>query len=133
MLGPTLDRRLALGQPPERSRFLAARAVWLVSAHARSRLASDWRRLVDAAGIGDSAGTRAVRIRQTEMRVLEPEVRAVIEGLVGRGPVPARGVAMANTLLTDGAGPLYHGHGTSALRTALRMTAEELDAAAPLL
>jgi hypothetical protein len=73
-----------------------------------------------------------VRIRRTVIRRLEPEVRAVIDGLRARGPVPAQGVAMATTLISDGAGPLYRGQGTDDLWAALRRTAEHLDSATPL-
>ncbi len=132
LLGPGLDRRLALGQPPERSWLLAARAVRLVAPAFRSRLASAWQRLVDTARSEGPVTGGAVRIRRTVIQRLEPEVRAVIEGLRAPGPVPARGVAMANTLISDGAGPLYRGQGTDALWAALRSTAEHLDSAAPL-
>jgi hypothetical protein len=133
MLGASLDRRLALGQPPEGSRLLAARAVWLVSPGFRSRLASAWQRLINDVCTGELARSGAVRIRGAQIRILESEARAVIDGLIARGPVPARGVAMASALITDGAGPLYHGKGSSALSTALRATARYLDSGAPLL
>jgi hypothetical protein len=47
-------------------------------------------------------------------------------------PVPARGVAMANWLLTDGAGPLYSRLCGTDLSAALRRVIELLDPAAAL-
>ncbi len=42
-------------------------------------------------------------------------------------PIPARGVAMANVLLTDGAGPLYNPRCDTELRRVVEATNAQLD------
>ena len=62
----------------------------------------------------------------------EPVMRHMLVALVAPQPVPARGVAMATALLSDGAGPLYNVDSSSDLVTALRQTMQALDASASL-
>jgi hypothetical protein len=62
----------------------------------------------------------------------EPVVRQMLVALVAPWPVPARGVAMANALLSDGAGPLYNRESSSDLLTALGHATHELDPSASL-
>ena len=47
-------------------------------------------------------------------------------------PVAARGVAVVNRLLCDGAGPLYNRDSATDMRAVLRVATELLDPAAPL-
>jgi hypothetical protein len=60
------------------------------------------------------------------------QIRTMIFALSPSLPVPARGVAMANWLLTDGAGPLYNPRGDTDLSAALRRVTELLDPTAAL-
>jgi hypothetical protein len=131
LLASYLDRRLARGQPPEGSRLLAARAVRLVSPPFRFALASNWQRLL-AGGDDRARALATVPIRRAEIQALESELCRVVAGLIVPGPVPARGVAMASVLISDGAGPLYRGSGLGGLSRALRTTVEHLDPLSPL-
>lgn len=106
LVGTSLDLRLAAGAAPESSRWLAARAYFLVCPQSRVELARDWLAVLSPAR-GRTA--RASRIRPDPRRVLglEPEIRQVVERLRAPLPVGVRGVAAARCLLMDGTSPLY--------------------------
>jgi hypothetical protein len=50
----------------------------------------------------------------------------MLAALSASGPVPARGVAMARLLLSDGAGPLYNRHCAADLHEILREVTAQL-------
>jgi hypothetical protein len=121
-----LDHELAAGRPPEWSRLHAARAEHLVELPFREALADSWERILRSP---------AVRVRPLGTRVAaaEPSIRLLAGRLRAPLPVPARGVALANVLLTDGTGPLYSPLSAASLDDALTEAVTLLDPAAPLL
>jgi hypothetical protein len=120
-----LDRELAAGRPPEWSRLHAARAQQIVSLPFRETLASDWERLLRR--------SRAPLPRRDRVAAAAAAIRLLAERLRAPLPVPARGVALANVLLTDGLGPLYNRLSTDSLDEAVSRAAALLDPAAPLM
>lgn len=132
VLASRLDGQLASGLPPESSRLTAARAQRLVSLPVRSALARQWRELL-AQAAGPSVGRNpAVPICRDRIAAAAADLRAMLDALSTRLPVPARGVAAANRLLTDGAGPIYNRSSTTDLVDAVRQVVELLDPATSL-
>ncbi len=120
-----LDRELAAGTSPEASAILAARAAQLTSTGFRRDLAASLRRMLVAAGqpawpvptrqvpvqwprspYGAACPVR-VPLRASRVSRTAPLLAELAGRLLEPGPVPVRGVAMVNLLLTDGTGPLY--------------------------
>src|SRR5215472_6730188 len=127
-----LDACLAAGVPPESGRLIALRAAALVVPARRQRLASDWDRLVRVAH--ERPATRArVPLHSAGIVAAEDDIRELQRSLRANVPVPARGVALASTLLTDGTGPLYNRRSPVNLRVAVRDAIEHLDPATALL
>jgi hypothetical protein len=131
--GPTLDRRLAAGRSPESSRLIAARANRIVELECRVSLAGDWERILDIARRRPSSHAGALRVRRDMVAAAEPEIRQLIGCLREPLPVPARGVAMARVLLTDGTGPLFSRLSRITLRESVTRALSLLDPALPLL
>ncbi len=127
-----LDRQLASGLPPESNRLTAARAEKLVSLPMRSALARHWRDLLAQATRPPVARNPAVPICRDRIIAAAGEVRAMLDTLSTCLPVPARGVAAANRLLTDGTGPIYNTSSTTDLVGAVREVVELLDPATSL-
>jgi hypothetical protein len=63
----------------------------------------------------------------------ESSLRLLVDCLRAPLPVPARGVALANLLLTDGTGPLYSPLSTVDLADAVAEAGALLDPASPLM
>jgi len=123
-----LDLRLAAGRPPESDRLLAARAQHLVSAATRQALADDWEHLLHAVKHAPAPTLGRMALRRDQIVAAEPEVREIAACLRTPLPVAAVGVAAANVLLTDGAGPLHNPCAQKiALRDALRRAIAQLD------
>jgi hypothetical protein len=131
LFGGALDRQLAEGCPPETSRLLAARADQLVAIGARRALSEDWVRVVQLART-PSRRRSAVRPCRERLLAAEPVVRELLAALEVPLPVPARGVAMAGCLLTDGTGPLYNKDCALGLSAALHEVIAQLDPSVPL-
>lgn len=127
-----LDARLAAGVAPESGRLIALRAAALVVPARRQRLASDWDRLVRVAHERPATWAR-VPLRSAGIVAAEEDIGELQRSLRADVPVPARGVAMASTLLTDGAGPLYNRHSPVSVRAAVLETIQHLDPATALL
>jgi hypothetical protein len=125
--GFILDRRLATGHLPEDSRLLAARSVWLVSPSTRWSIAENWLDLLQAARRPAAPRDPRVSLCRDDIVRADRELRAMLDALVISLPVPVRGVAMANRLLCDGAGPLYNYRCPDDLQTTLREVARQLD------
>ena len=100
-----LDRALTDGADPAASRLIAARAAQLASASIRARIADGLERLAPSANrprsrariLPSGAATLGNRSELLELAGL----------LRGDRPLYARGVAMLEVILTDGAGPAY--------------------------
>jgi hypothetical protein len=129
--GASLDAMLAAGVPPESSRLLATRARDIVSLPRRQALARDWEHLLRVARNG-KPGQAARRLRASRIAAAGPAISELAERLGTPLPVGARGVAMANVLLTDAAGPVYNRHSRETLETALEAVIEQLDPARPV-
>jgi hypothetical protein len=131
VLGGSLDQRLALGQAPESSQLLAARAEYLVAIRRRRALCEDWTRLLEQAR-RTTPSRRAVRLCRERILAAEPLVGEMLRALLTPLPVPAQGVAMVGCLLSDGTGPLYNWNCPMDLSHAVRQAILQLDPAVPL-
>jgi hypothetical protein len=136
LLGASLDASLAAGQPPESSRLLAARARDIVSLRRRRSVAGSWEHVLRVARrarrAGSPAATRAVPVCADRVAAAEPVIRDLVNRLAAPLPVPARGVAMARVLLTNGTSPVYSRHAGVDLGDAVTAAAAQLDPALPL-
>jgi hypothetical protein len=129
---PCLDAELAAGVPPEISPRHEARARWLVAPRRRQVLADGWEHLlVTARGPTGGLSNRAP-IRRERIRRAEPEIREMISALRANGPIPARGIAIATKLLTNGCGPIYNNNAGDDIKDALALALAHLDPALPL-
>src|SRR5215472_1071526 len=127
-----LDRQLAAGASPESGRLIALRARALVVPARRQQLASDWDRLVRTAR-ERPATARRVPLRRDRIVAAEADIRDLQRALLASAPVPARGVAIASTLLSDGAGPVYNRSSCVDLRAAVQEAIRHLDPSTALL
>lgn len=108
LLGPSLDRELALGLPPWRGGPRAARARFIVSPAGRRQLIRGWSRLLDLAHRPPSARSARGPVCRRALAEAEHDVRTMLGVVTAQRPITARGAAMARALLTDGAGPLFN-------------------------
>ena len=127
-----LDSDLAAGRSPEISSRHAARARRLVSPRMRDALASNWEHLLSIAHAPTGGLSNRAPIRRERVHRAEPEIRELIAALRVTGPIPARGVAIATRLLTDGRGPVYNPEGSDDLTETVALALEQLDPATPL-
>ncbi len=127
-----LDHQLAAGRPPESGQLLAARALTLVCLGRRRALARNWERLLAAARRPPAPGPARKLLCRDRILVAEPDIHEMVARLRAPLPVGARGVAAAEVLLTDAAGPLYNRHNHAALPVLLRSAIAQLDPAASL-
>jgi len=130
--GTLLDRRLAAGASPESGRLIALRARALVVPAQRQRLASDWERLVRVACERPAVAAH-VPLRRERIAAAEADIRELQRSLRASAPVPARGVAMASSLLADGTGPLYYRDSRVDVRAAVQEAIQHLDPSTALL
>ncbi len=124
---PELDRQLAEGASPGASALLAIRGERLTSRRHRARVAAGLARAVrdaEATTHGFSAAVRTDRrevvAARTVLATLDRRLRAV-------EPVSAQGVAVLESLLSDGASPLYRPTEPGALGSLLRAAAAALE------
>jgi hypothetical protein len=108
MKSARLDRELAADSLPQSSRLHAARADHLVSPSFRRELADNWEQVLQIATSRTSSGRGRFVMHPDRIVAAEPQIRELTALLRAPQPVPARGVAAANLLLTDGTGPLYN-------------------------
>lgn len=127
-----LDAQLAADRPPEWSRLYTVRAGQLVSRPFRTELAANWNRVLEIA-TGEMLGTASGRrlLRREPIANAAPQIRELVNLLLGPEPVTARGVATAHLLLTDGTGPLYSRLSTTVLSDALAEAVALLQLSAP--
>jgi hypothetical protein len=125
----SLDQKLAAGEPADSDARTAVRARVLVEPRRRETLARHWEHLMDAAarpGRTDPRDPRPPLCRE-RIRKAEPELTRMVALLRSAQPVPARGVALARLLLTDGAGPTHNRRNRSDLAVAARDVIRYLD------
>jgi hypothetical protein len=134
VFGASLDESLAAGRPPESSPLLAARAQDIVSLRRRRSTARNWENLLRRAReAGSTWPHAALPVCADQIIAAEPAIRDLAGRLAVPLPVPARGVAMARALLTDGSGPVYNPRARTALAAALEAAIAQLDPSLPLL
>ena len=133
LFGASLDRQLAAGRAPESSARLAARARHIVALRHRRQLARTWGRLLRTAHRGPGTYHPAVPVCGDRIVAAGQEVRELVRLLTAPLPVPARGIAMATSLLTDAVGPVYNPRSQDSLANALQAAIAELDPALPLM
>jgi hypothetical protein len=129
---PRLDADLAAGQPPETSPRHAARARGLVAPRMRHALASNWEHLLVTAQSPPRGLTNRAPIRRERVHHAETDIRELITALRATGPIPARGVAIATRLLSDGRGPIYNRNAPDDLTAVVALALEHLDPTQPL-
>ncbi len=124
-----LDRDLAGGVSPDASATLALRAQILVRPSMRRALARRVEQLVVEATLGRTPCPTEARVPIRRDRILDAAdaLQVLIDHLLTRGPVPARGVAQVRVLLTDGAGPIYYPGDTDDLRACVLGAVEQLE------
>lgn len=127
-----LDADLASGVPPETSPLHAARASRLVTPRIRQASAANWEHLLLISREPRRGLSGRVPICRERVQHAEPEIRELITALRAPGPVPARGVAIATNLLTDGRGPIYNPKAAGELTSAVALAVQCLDPALPL-
>jgi hypothetical protein len=111
-----LTRALAEGADPTESHEFTLRAGQLTSARSRRSLARAMRRTLDEAHRPPLARSRAVIIRRGAVLGAEDAIRSMIDQLESAEPLRARGLAMAERILTNADGsPLYNRAGPGAL------------------
>jgi hypothetical protein len=115
--GHALDRALIAGSDPSASPQLAARAGLLTTRQRRNLVAGAIERLV--AATREPASWARITPRRASVRSQESELRELAGLLRSPSPVYARGIAMLDTLVRDGAGPAFYGE-PAALRAELR-------------
>ena len=108
LLGPSLDRELALGLPPWRGGPRAVRARYIVTQAGRRQLVRGWARLLDQAHRPPVARSTRGPLCRRRLVAAENDVRTMLGVIAAQRPITARGAAMARALLTDGTGPLYN-------------------------
>jgi hypothetical protein len=128
----TLDRELAAGCSADAVRIRALRADQLVTPAHRRRLGREWQGLVARAHSGPEVFSSRVPLRHTRVLAAEHDILALADALRSPLPVPARGVALAQLLLTDGSGPLYSAGNRADLGQAVRDATRHLDPFAEL-
>ncbi len=102
-----LDTELARGTSAEASARLALRAQQLVRMRTRRDLARGIQRILAQAGLPDAASRPPAPVCRDRVRAAAAEFAALADRLLSPAPLPARGVAQARLLLTDGGGPVY--------------------------
>jgi len=123
----SLDAQLAGGASPDDAWLRAVRAAALVAPTNRLALAGDWENLLERArGPQPVAGAR-VPLARARILAAEDEIGQLVAALRSRLPVPVRGAAMANLLITDGRGPVYNRRSTRNLGAAVREAVRFLD------
>jgi hypothetical protein len=122
-----LDHDLAAGASPDASVALALRAQSLVRISVRRDLARTAQRVVAAAHT--PAAGLPVRICRDRIQDCTDELGYLARRLLTDGPVSAKGVAQARTLLTDATSPIYHRASPDDLRVRVLAAADALSPA----
>jgi hypothetical protein len=125
---PDLDRRLAEGVNLAGDPLLTLRAERLVTPAARARVAAGLEGVVATAQKPRTPFSAAVPIRRGAVRGARRELMALAGDLRHLRSVRARGVAMAERLVTDPCSPLYIARSSDEVVSAVRAAAAWLPA-----
>jgi hypothetical protein len=123
-----LDEDLACGADPNSDPLRHERALELLEAETRRRIAANLRQALAEAEAPRRPFSVKAPIARAALRDSREDVEDVADRLASPAPVSPQGVAKARMLLTDGTGPLY-GEETTAtqLRWGLAATAEAIE------
>jgi len=122
-----LDGQLAAGVSPGTSALLTIRGERLISRRHRARVAAGFARAVRDAEATTRGFSAAVRPDRREVIAARTVLAALDRRLRAAEPVSPRGVAMLESLLTDGMSPLYRPAQSGALGSRLRAAAAALE------
>lgn len=122
-----LDRQLAAGVSPWESELLAIRSERLTGKRYRARMAAGLARVVRDADATTRGFTAAVRPDRREVIATRTVITTLDRRLRAAEPVSAQGVALLESLLTDGTSPLYRPTEPGALGSRLRAAAAALE------
>jgi hypothetical protein len=123
-----LDRRLAEGTDPSDDPLLTLRAERLVKSTARATAAAGLENVVATVQKPNTPFSAAVPIRRGAVRGARRELMALAGDLRHLRAVRARGVAMAERLVTDPCSPLYTAQSSDEVVSAVRAAAAWLPA-----
>jgi hypothetical protein len=126
-----LDRQLADGVSPSASALLAIRDRRLTSRRYRARVAGGLARAVRDAEATTRGFSAAIRPDRREVFAARTVLATLDRRLRAPDPVSAQGIAMLESLLTDGGSPLYLPTEPGALGSRLRAAAAALEPLAP--
>jgi hypothetical protein len=115
----TLDRRLALGADPHATPELSRRARQLTSRRCRAGLAEGIRNLIASAEELRRQYSAAAPLQRREILSERTFLLQLADELAGEDELSARGIALVEALLTDGASPIYTGGSEQELHRAL--------------
>ncbi len=125
-----LTRALAEGADPGARPELELRAAQLTSRRNRNSLARTMRRIVAEARQPAMSRSRVVFIRRGAVLDAEAAITAMIERLRSSKPVQAKGIALAERIITDGdQSPLYNPSEPEALRRLIAGATAAMDPA----
>jgi hypothetical protein len=122
-----LDRQLAEGVSPTAGALLAIRGRRLTGRRHRARVAAGLGRAVRDAEATTRGFSAAIRADRREVIAARTVLATLDRRLRAPDPVSAQGIAMLESLLTDGAGPLYRPTEPGALGSRLRAAAAALE------
>lgn len=124
---PELDRQLAAGESPGASALLAIRSERLTGERYRARVAAGLARAVRDAEATTHGFSAAIRTDRREVIAARTVLATLDRRLRAAEPVSAQGVALLESLLTDGVSPLYRPTEPGALGSQLRAAAAALE------
>jgi len=122
-----LDRQLAAGESPEASPLLAIRSRRLTGRRYRARMVAGLARAVRDAEATTRGFSAAIRPDRREVIAARTVLATLDRRLRATDPVSAQGIAMLESLLTDGTSPLYRPAEAGALGSRLRAAAAALE------
>ena len=103
----SLDAEISLGLPPETRWLRAVRASQLTTPHERAKVAAGLARVLMHASSLAPTPPGVVPVARGRVNAASEPITDLIDALRCSAPIPARGVAMVEGLLTDACGPLY--------------------------
>jgi hypothetical protein len=115
----TLDRSLAHGADPSTTPELSRRARQLTSRRCRNGLAAGIRNLVAAAEETKHPYSAAAPIERRTILSERASLLDLADDLAGDDEVAPRGIALVDSLLTDGTSPVYMPSPDGALHAAV--------------
>ena len=122
-----LDRQLAAGASPDTSALLAIRGRRLTGERYRARVAAGLARAVRDAEATTHGFSAAIRTDRREVIAARTVLATLERRLRAAEPVNAQGVALLDSLLTDGVSPLYRPAKSGVLGSRLRAAAAALE------